>query len=312
MFNIKYKNIIIFLNISCLVSAQTTISLTGGKTLAAGDDSFIGVHTVGVDIGTSWVYNLKLGIGVRGNYTYIPNGIAGNRIGLEGFVTEPIARNFSLEVGAGLGFYTDPRFRTGDGLNKYIATTINGMVELGPVYDFGSFSTALKFVHNSNGFLAKPNVGLNYLQMELGLKYGRKKYVYSDLSYGNWMLIVAGGLSVLCSDELKPTYSIQTGYRYKYMDRRYLETSGDLSYNFSDYSGGIPVNVGIFLGNWTYFGNVAVRVGIGYDVVHSTSNKRIYERAGFYYDFGNTIIGVAIRANLARADFIEWTYGVDL
>lgn len=130
-------------------------------------------------------------MGFRGSFTYFPNDIAGERFGVGGFLQEPLLRVrrhltlkgdtlqsavmdcLSLDMGFGLAFYTNPFCRTPNPDNVFIGSYTNCLVQVGLSYglhlpDLSQISLALRFAHSSNGYLRKPNKGLNYIELSVG------------------------------------------------------------------------------------------------------------------------------------------------
>ena len=351
--------LVYLLSTSNIFAQQYTVSATRGTIyLPDGWADILGGTTTGVDVSVSWSaiheqgHRLPYRMGMKVNYAHIPNGIAGDRFNFSGFARTPLLRipsfnaaDLSMEFGTGLGMYSKPLSFTGDLDNHYITTFLNCVIDFGlvytqPVADKGALVLGGKFIHNSNGFFAKPNMGLNYWEAQLGWQFDSKparagegrtlsfseKY---DARTGGY-LAVAPGLNVPRSSsahngEFSPAYTVQLGWRYAYQKCRSIALSIDLAYNFSDdydlrkagEATPFPMFVALAATHETHWGPVSMRLGVGYHIIESFEHQRIYERAGVFYNFytkdgRHQFAGVAIKAGLGRADFIEWTYGVDL
>lgn len=183
-----------------------TFSLLSGYTVPNSSEwSYIGGMSAGVDAAVSfrqhWGYEDTSGyfpylrrpynLGIRGNFTCFQHDIAGQRIGLSGFLQKPLLRfrhkmilkgdsvpvtvlePLCLEMDFGLAFYTNPYCRTPDPSNVFIGSYTNCLVQIGLSYsmrlrDMSQIVVSAKFAHSSNGYLKKPNKGLNYLQLSVG------------------------------------------------------------------------------------------------------------------------------------------------
>ncbi len=351
---------------SGLHAQQYTASAQYGKGLMfGGAGRVLDVKTFGAGLSVSWPavheqgHRMPWRMGLMADFTHIPNGIAGERAGLGGFVQSPIARiipyipgpsmlpagELALELCTGFGLYTKPLSYTHDEINHYISTPLNCMIDFGPVYtqplcNGGAIVAGFKFVHNSNGFFAKPNMGMNFIQGELGWQFDpkvRKGRESRTLSFSekydartSFFLMAAPGFNVPRSvnahnGELAPAYTIQTGWRCAYQKCRAIELSLDWAYNFSDdydyrlagEKTPFPLFVAVAASHVTYWGPLSMRLGVGCHVIESFDCPRIYERAGVYYNFfsksgRHQFAGIAIKASFVRADYIEWSYGIDL
>lgn len=291
-------------------------------------------------------------MGLKANMAYAPNGIAGNRYGASAFVTTPFVLvnrilypgDLSLQLGGGLGIYPRPWDRTQDPLNSFIGGYLNAVIDVGLVYSqpiskAGALVFGAKFVHNSNGMLCMPNQGLNYVQGELGWRFKGKKEAESgkrstlevsekdDARTGGFVML-ATGFSVPRNElagnkELYPAYTVQFGWRYAYQHCRSIALCAEMAYNFADnfeyhLTGSptpFPMFAGVSLMHETHWGPVSFRAGAGYHLFQSFPDGKVFERVGAFYHFGENsrqFAGVSIKANILHADFIEWSYGIDL
>lgn len=337
------KSIVILLLLAgCTLSAQErTISKTTGKLFAMpGWDKSIEAATLGVDLSISYPVSQPgrkdYELGWKCNIAHIPYGPAGDRAGLSGFVTSPISDNLDFQLGTGFGAYTKPWQFTHDSNNKYISTCLNCVIDFGFVYskrisDNNEMVIGAKFIHNSNGWIAKPNMGLNYVQVEVGYRIKDKKgrKLHFDEKYNSrtcHFVVLSAGICVpetgsATNRDVRPAYCIQTGYKYAVQDRRSIGLSLDIGYNFSDNFSyrqegkrpPFPMDLGVCTLYESDFGPVSARIGIGYHFVQQVDYKRIYERAGVYFKLKNgDMAGLSVKARVARADFIEWGYIINI
>jgi hypothetical protein len=185
---------------------EYSFSLLGGYTVPNSDEwSYIGGFSSGIDAAIGWqqdwgyedtngffpLLRPKYQLGIRGNFTYFPNDIAGHRFGFCGFLKEPVfhfknrmllpcdtnivtvLNPLCLEMDFGLAAYTNPFCRTPNPQNVFIGSYVNCLIQIGLSYSHmlrnqSRIVLAAKFAHSSNGYLQKPNKGLNYLQLSLG------------------------------------------------------------------------------------------------------------------------------------------------
>ena len=342
-----------------LSAQQYTFSMTGGWTIPFNSDfPDVRANTYGADWAVSWPaihaegHRLPCEVGLKGNAAFIPGGIAGDRLGIEGFVTTPFPIinqhiqpcSLALQLGTGLGFYTRPKDFTGDPRNQFIGSCVNCVIDVGPVLilptkDDHAWVLGAKFVHNSNGYIHKPNVGLNYLQGEIGWRFspagGRHSEKADTVRFSSRydartapFISIAPGFTVPRHSKagngvFRPAYTIQWGYRYAYQYCRSMALSIDLAYNFADDYGcelsgtepPLPFFVAVAGTHETHWGPLSLRLGLGYYVWESFPDSRLYERVGMFWHFGKDArcaAGLAIKANSTHADFIEWTWTYDL
>lgn len=347
-----------------IFAQQYTVSAELGKGIIhGGTSSILGSFPYGAGASVSWPvvheqnHRRPYRMGLMADFVHIPGGIAGDRADIGGFVRSPLffthpsalqhlpAGDLSFELCTGFGFYSLPRSYTGNEDNEFIATPINCLIEFGPVYSQplcigGALVAGFKFVHNSNGFFAKPNVGLNFLQAELGWRFDPKERRGEEsrtLSFSDkydartsFFVMGAGGMTVPSTSqahngELYPAYTAQAGWRYAYQRCRAIEFTLEGSYSFAnDYDlikagekTPFPLFLSVAASHVTYWGPVSVRLGCGFRFWEPHEWNRMFERAGVYYNFygksgRHQFAGVAIKASFIRADYIEWSYGIDL
>lgn len=356
----RLSMLLIIAALSLQVSAQQyTFSMTSGWTIPfAPSFPDVRANTYGADWAVSWPaihaegHRAPCEIGLKGNATFIPGGIAGNRIGIEGFVTTPFPfidrliqpATLAFQLGSGLGFYTHPKDLTGDPRNEFIGSCANCVIDIGPVLtlptkDDHAWVIGAKFVHNSNGYIHKPNVGLNYVQGEIGWRFspagGRHREHADTVRFHRRydartapFISIAPGVTVprhnlAGNDIFRPAYTVQLGYRYAYQPCRSMALSVDLAYNFADNYGyelsgerpPFPLFVALAGTHETHWGPFSLRLGLGYHIWESFPDSRLYERVGVFWHFGKDTrcaAGLAIKANSTHADFIEWTWTYDL
>ena len=334
-----------------VVNAQPThysLSLTEGATIPTQGSPFSGKSpTAGVDACVYWmksdssVYWQRFWrypyFGIRGNYSYIFNSIAGDRFELAGVFQGQVYRNLDWVYSVGASFYTNPYSHSHNPENSFIGSTLNCLIDLGFLYNVplsnqATLFLAGKLVHTSNGYLYKPNHGLNYLQVELGM---RMRPAHRHLSlperdttfrpFGRLFLTFAPGAVMSRNDPIDqivyyPTYMFQMGYlRYPHPGFAY-GAALDLSYNFAHKklapADEWPVYPAVTAFGDCLWGPFVLRLGLAHYLAYYPQNWfQYYERVALYYRFGDDLrhhAGIGMKVHGDHIDFIEWTYGIEL
>lgn len=331
---------------------RVSFSVTEGYTLPnAPKWHYIGGHTTGVDFSLMWRANDTVYrwnpyyFGTRLSYTHLHNNMVGDRYGAEGFLRNYFTDNIFIDVGAGFSLYTKPYSLTHDPLNEFIGSYLNCLISLGLGYEFllsnnANLSLAAQFVHSSNGYLKKPNQGLNFLQgaVVYSLPNSDKQKVVpkpapTDRSAWNYFFSFAPGIvqsrHAFATRDYFFTYSAVTGVMRRLPDDRFaLGATLDVMFNGSHKEQfpwyhdpyqyhKIPFYMGATVDAEAFWGDVSLRLGLGWTFKRSLKvNIPFYERIGVFYHFGQGrirhFVGVAMKAYYAHVDYIEWTYGIRL
>ena len=257
-----------------------TASLTGGYLCSTAPRfSYIQTHTIGFDAAVSWDASgdtywkqwwRRPTYGVRTNFTYVEDGIAGSRFGIAGFMQSPLWRPKKINLGVddpinpphffyweadvGFSLYSKPFEFTHDENNEFIGTFLNCMLQLGLGYrytfeDQSALQLGLKIVHTSNGQLTTHNQGLNYLQWELGYRlapgetqdHSAKAAESPDSVKADWhpSLYLAYAPSVVLTRNSHSTgryyhaYTAQLGGRIHMNECLSFGLTADMMYNYS-------------------------------------------------------------------------------
>lgn len=271
------------------------------------------------------------GFGIRASYTCIPNGIAGDRIGIVGLVQAPLFKKLDYHLGAGLSSFTRSAFFTHDPENIFISTLVCCLIDVG--FDFridDRLTTSFSFLHSSNGRLHRPNMGLNFLQASISyslsprpaaVSYAHLPAIGQEFSRHEVGFAIQGGAVAswdLLQEGLFPCYDVSLNYQY-YLDP-VVAVGGTLDfwYNGSHYSLSrmygesytFPCYIsalGFVEGFW---GPLSIKAGIGPALVAPPRvGIRFYERVGAYYNFSNNFVGIALNAHAGMIEFIELCYG---
>lgn len=330
--------------------SHVAVGGTAGRVIATNGSPFYrNSFTVGGDVSLYWQqcdssrYWVRWWgypyIGLRANYAHVWNSVAGDRLGVAGLMQHPLVGRLDLAYSVGLSFYTNPYSLSGDVSNIWIGSVVNCLIDFGLVYNLplSGRSTAYlagKVVHSSNGYLYKPNRGLNFLQIEAGVRYGqprrgeRSMRMLRDATFessGHPFVMVSPGAVMSRYDPIDkiiyyPTYTVQLGYAKRVHPCFAYGASLDLSYNFS-HRGIAPADewpvypaLSLFVDNC--YGPLVLRVGMAHYLAYYPLNwEQYYERLGLYYRIGASrrqMVGVGMKVHYDHIDFVEWSYIVEL
>lgn len=332
------------------VAAQPShlaLSAVGGKVIPNSGSPFAGqTPVVGIDACFLWqqadtaVYWQRFWripyIGVRTGYAHLVDGIAGDRFVLAGTIQAPVTRHLDWTFSTGFSFFTLPYSRSHDPANVYIGSVANCLIDLGFLYNLpldGNTTLFLstKLVHSSNGYMYKPNHGLNSLQGEVGLRLGPRRQALrlpaADTAfrpYGRGFVMLAPSAVMSRHDPLDqityhPAYTAQIGYLRHLHPCFAVGGALDLSYNFSHTplapQGQYPVYPAATLFTDNQWGPLVLRLGVAHYLAYYPLNwEQYYERVALYYRLGparDRYAGVGMKVHGDHIDFIEWTYAIE-
>jgi len=195
----------------------------------------------------------------------------------------------------------------------------------------------LRVLHFSNGNSHRPNLGINLVTFSVGTSYnfGSLKKVANTIKLEEWKdtkrkyyLTAAYGQKRISPGNVSPykTASLslnsekQKSYKYSRgfgMDMFYdqsfkflqLEEKDSVFRFIDNFSLGVHFHQELIVGNLSIFGQGGVYIFTGFD----ESIARIYERLGMRCKLNeNFYLWVAVKAHMAKADFVEWGLGVKL
>lgn len=287
-------------------------------------------HTSGNEYWKQW--RRYPSFGARASFEYVPDGVAGSRIGLVGIMRAPLWGRLDYNVGVGFSAFNRSRFITHDPDNIFISSLLCCLIDIGFCYNLGErVVLSASFVHSSNGNMVRPNKGLNFMQLGVAARIGKdgayggttqRQASYIPFFYRHevgFTLSPGGSMSRHTSQKgFFFDYDVSLNYCYYLVPLISVGATVDLWYNGSHdwqrevYHDPYPVPVyvgmmGTVEGHW---GPLSIKAGIGPQLlVSSFVTIPIYERVGIYYNWGDNYVGVAINAHAAKAEFIEWSYG---
>ena len=321
-----------------------SFSATSGKVIATNGSPFNGKSpTVGIDAALYWQQTDSSAcalfwdqpfFGLRTNYAHVFNAVAGDRIGLAGFLQGTLVGHLDWTYSVGLSFYTRPYSHFPNPKNDYIGSVANCLIDLGLLYNIplpsdNTLFLSAKIVHSSNGYLYKPNHGLNYMQLEVGLRRGpqrersRQRVEFPTfVPSGAPFVMVAPALVQSRYDPLTviryyPAYTVQLGYIQHVHPCFSYGAALDLSYNFTHRllapSGEWPVYPAASVFGDCQWGPLVLRLGLARYLAYYPLNwEPYYERVGLYYRFGRQMAGVGMKVHYDHIDYIEWTWAIEL
>lgn len=245
--------------------------------------------------------------------------------------------NFSYFAQIGLGFNMNPYDAETNPINGFVGTAANVHVHFGlkAAYQFsesvGIFSS-IGTKHYSNGSIKKPNAGINFIPIAVGLRINLDKEQFSPgpkpdfpplEKRGFWNIAAYTGLKSYEIGEkayfrggLGLNYLWELSYKYRaglgvdwFYGAGAKERFPDEDLAFLD------VNSFALVGSWEWKLTEQLYMPIGLGVYLSKAHynqeaTRIYERIGVRYRMDNHVFaGLQIKAHKAKADFFEFTVG---
>ena len=274
--------------------------------------------------------------GIKFDLGLTPQSICGNRLGVAGMLRTPLLPWLDADMGLGLATFGKPNFRTGNLDNVYISTPVVCLIDMGLIARLDNRAhLALRLLHSSNGNMRRPNRGLNYFRLEMGiplLSSGQQTATTRwnpvlpplpplFLPYHELGIALIPSLTISRHSMQHGVffcYDVALNYEYHATPILGVGATVDLWYNYSHpwqlpryhdpYTLPMYFSAMAFLEG--FWGPVSLKGGIG-GVIAASSRVLVpvYERLAVYYNFGNNYAGIGINAHMGQAEYIEWTYG---
>lgn len=268
----------------------------------------------------------------------------GRPIGIYAFGEFPFGKidfdrklNFSYFAQIGVGFNMNPYNGEINPLNGFVGTAINAHIHFGvkAAYQIsksiGVF-TSIGTKHYSNGSIKKPNAGINFVPIAIGLRMNLDKEKFNPGAKpdfpplekrGLWNIAAYTGLKSYDIGEktyfrggLGVNYLWELSYKYRgglgidwYYGAGAKERYPDENITFTD------VNSFAVVGSWEWKLTEKLYMPIAFGVYLSKADynqetSSFYERIGVRYRMNNNLFaGVQIKAHKAKADIFEFTLG---
>ncbi|MDY0348670.1 MAG: acyloxyacyl hydrolase [Tenuifilaceae bacterium] len=244
--------------------------------------------------------------------------------------------NLGFMVGSGLGYAGKTYHRTQNFKNTAISSHLNAIINLSATLSYCisnhvTLNANLSLIHLSNGSIKKPNYGLNYTLLSLGIQYGNfnakpknheEKKVRSEK---HRILLAISGSTKQAVAFNDPNFCVASGsieYSHKVwsplfrvggsLDFMYDNSHSLILHNHSIAYGsdwelaklGMAVNAELILNRLSlilHFG------GYYHNLSRKIKNQWVYQRVGLRYRFTNGLWAhVALKTHLNIADYIEF------
>ena len=331
------------LALSPLWSQEHGVVVSGGWCLPNESAyGYISQPTIDVGYLCEWRQSEGWRLGLRADAMMMRKAIAGTRYTLAVTVEDKMWGPIDELLELGLSAYDNPYRSSHNEDNEMIGSYLNCHLGVGFRYrklidSTYTLSASLRFVHSSNGYLLKPNHGLNYLQAEVGFHLTPSSHRLSEAAGGasstlrplTFFCSYAPGVVQQRRRNIVAVYcyahSLLLGTLHPFSSRRSLGGEVDLMYNYAHWEAArldgvdtpLPLYVGLcgtYQRNWQ---RLFVRVSLGTDLIRSPYLLgAMYERISFNCRLTESrrvtpYAGVACKAYYAHIDYIEWTLGVE-
>jgi hypothetical protein len=245
--------------------------------------------------------------------------------------------NLSYYAQIGVGFNMNPYNAETNSINGFVSTAVNAHIHFGFKADYQFFKTVGVFAsigtkHYSNGSIKKPNAGINFIPIAIGLRINLDKEGFNPGARpdfpplekrGFWNIAAYTGFKSYETGErayfrggLGVNYLWELSYKYRaglgidwFYGAGAKDRYPDENITFSN------VNSFALVGSWEWkiSEKLYMPVGIGVYLSKSDYSDEVagfYERIGVRYRMNdNVFAGVQIKAHRAKADFFEFTFG---
>lgn len=337
---------IIFI-ICCLLSHSVAaqeqgVLLSGGMCMPNSSEfSYIQQPILGVGYTCDWTQRDAWRLGLRADAMVMRHSIAGPRLTGAFTIEERLFGPVSDVLEVGLSAYGNPYWISMDSANVFIGSVLNCHIGMGLRYRFPldeqhSMSASVRIIHSSNGYLLKPNKGLNYLVAEMGLHFAPYHPLVAPVYTEEQPL---RPLTFFCSyapsivqqrakeivTDYAYAYSFLLGALHPLSSLRSVGAEVDLMYNYTHridarQSGeDIPkpyywALCGTYQRNWD---RLFLRLSFGAYLMHSRYLMgQVYERISFNYRMVDhwrltPYVGVGCKAYFGHIDYVEWTLGFE-
>lgn len=248
--------------------------------------------------------------------------------------------DFTIKSSAGIAYLTKTWERTDNHHNTMIGSHLNIAIQIAPQISFkiapNLFGiTGLAFNHFSNGSTTMPNLGINIVSTEVGLRLMLQESTYSDSNQvsanytpvnRNSLTITSGGFFKETSDESGERFTCWSlsGDYYKAINQKSACSFGiDFMYNgaiakdylkiekketkneWDNIQAGLKVGYHLFVAKW----DLLVEQGV---YLHSLfyPNGKTYNRLGGRYNFSKKwYFNGTLKSHLFKADYFEFGVG---
>ncbi|SFU12698.1 Lipid A 3-O-deacylase (PagL) [Algoriphagus locisalis] len=311
------------------------------------------IDYAGVDVKFGWrsrentYYNYinrfpSYGVGFTSTVNYYEE--IGRPMGIYGFGEFPLGKNdfdrklnFSYFAQIGLGFNMNPYDAETNEINGFVSTAINAHIHFGlkASYRFSNTFegfTSIGTKHYSNGAVKKPNAGINFVPIAIGLRVNLDKEEFNPgdkpdfptlEKRGFWNIAAYTGMK---SYEIGEKAYFRGGLGVNYLWEISYKYRGGIGIDWFYGAGGSQrfpnenvtfndVNSFAVVGSWEWKLSEKLYMPIAFGVYLNKAHLNqettsFYERIGVRYRLNDSIFaGLQIKAHKAKADFFEFTFG---
>ncbi len=259
------------------------------------------------------------------------------------FIDVPYIRakkiNFSYNFELGLSYLTKAFDIKTNYINTAIGSHINAYINLGLLLDLKLsdkivLSNIINFTHYSNGKFASPNLGLNIINFQTGIKYyinkkqpvktekidkstvKNKNIYYFNLSSGVQQISISDKKKYLCNSVnfnygriLSKKHII--GFGIDFFNNSGLYKSLNYSHYADIYDKSYNYRIGAHISNDFVFNKFSFTVQAGYYIYTKwRGTEFIYNRFGITYKLSKHFTtNITLKTHIIKADYVEFGFG---
>lgn len=253
--------------------------------------------------------------------------------GLNGFTSFPLTKKENgtrLRIGIGLGYVEKIFDPNTNNRNIVIGSHVNTKIVFRAEKEFllwrnNYLNLGVGVCHFSNGAYQTPNLGINFLLLNLGYSWDKtvalkKEKKSFNMNYGldrKWIysIILSGGIRENPSPLREKYPIVNLCNRINYMQSTKNHFIGGIDFT---YNPGIlhrshiplevsPVQSGIFIGNERNFDRITFAVDMGVYLFNQNRKSLLYHRCGIHYQLSNKIkILLQLKSHWAVAEAFEF------
>lgn len=282
--------------------------------------------------------------GLLFSYTDFGNSqTLGSKFTLANYIKFPILhsqRGFQLHVrlAMGLSYLQKPFDPVNNSRNLAIGSHLNafvqGMVGISyPIADHWGLSAGVQIGHFSNGSYTKPNKGMNYPMLTLGISrtLNKKESFYTSTGHeqiGNfWNALVSVSMKSphISSTSTYGVVTLGIAYNRGINNKLFWMAGTDLVYNAANRRGeeerrptavsrSVNFQAGVYIGLGMKYGPTSIYLTKGYQVLsYSLPTDGIYHRMGIRRDLNDRVfLHGSIYSNYFKANFLDIGVGIKI
>ena len=253
--------------------------------------------------------------------------------GLNGFTSFPLTKKengIRLKIGVGLGYVEKIFDPNTNNRNIVIGSHVNTKIVFRAEKEFllwrnNYLNLGMGVCHFSNGAYQTPNLGINFLLLNLGYSWAKTSAVNKEkksfnMNYGldrKWIysVILSGGIRENPSPLREKYPIVNLCNRINYMQSAKNNFIGGIDFTYNPgilHRSHIPLEVsplqsGIFIGNERNFDRITFAVDMGVYLFNQNRKSLLYHRCGIHYQLSNKIkILLQLKSHWAVAEAFEF------